>query len=110
LCWQWQDIDTQGASDAEVVKLSDHPQLLIIANSRSNTGLTRVMSTVYEWDSGRQRLSAVQYIATQGAKAVKFFTDHSVNYVAFANSFDSVLQASEIESVFCALQSFLITE
>ena len=48
---------------------------------------------------GRQRLSAVQYIATQGAKAVHFFTDHSVNHVALANSFDSILQASVIKSV-----------
>jgi len=98
--WQWQDVDTQGASDVEVIKLVDRPQLLVIANSRSNSGLTRVMSTMYEWDAGRQQIRTVQYIATQGAKAVQFFTDHSINYVAFANSFDSISQAYEIKSVF----------
>ena len=83
-----------------MIKLANSPQLLIVANRLSNTGLTRVMSTVYEWDTARQQLRAVQYIATQGAKAVQFLTDHSVNYVVFANSFDSVTQASEIKSVF----------
>jgi len=93
-------VDTQGASDVEVITLVDRPRLLVVANSRSNTGLTRVMSTVYEWNAVRQQLRAVQYIATQGAEAVQFLTDHAVNYVVFANRFDSVSQTYEIKLVF----------
>jgi len=68
MCVQWQDIDTQGASDAEIVKLSSatdddnnnnnhhHRYLLVVANSRSNAGLSRVISTVHEWDNSRRRV------------------------------------------------------
>ena len=51
---------------------------------------------VYQFDVSRQRLTAVQYIDSHGAKAVQSLTVHSVNYVVFANSFDSVSQSYEI--------------
>ena len=75
-------------------------QLLIVANCRSNAGLTRVMSTVYEWDSARRQFTSRQYLATRGAKSVQSLLVQSVNYVVFANNFDSVSQTSEIKSVF----------
>ena len=100
LCRQWQDIDTQGATDAEVVRLSKGHQLLIIANCRSNAGMTRVMSIVYEWNIAKQQFISRQYVATRGAKSVQSLTVHSTIYVVFANSFDSVTQTSEIKSVF----------
>ena len=101
-CVQWQDVDTQGASDAEIVKLSSadshhhHHHLLIVANSRSSAGLTRVMSTVHGWDSARRQFVSRQYIATQRAQTVRSLTVNSVHFVVFANTADSVTRTTEI--------------
>jgi len=57
------------------------------------------MSVAYEWHSARQVFTSRQYVATQGAKAVLSLVVHSVNYLVFANSFDSVSQTSEIKFV-----------
>jgi len=92
---QWQDVDTQGATDAEFITVSDTRQLLCVANMRNNAGQTQVMSVVYGWDGERQQFVVVQYLATKGARAVHSLTVHNVTYVVFANSFDSELQAYE---------------
>jgi EPTP domain len=93
---QWQDIDTQGASDAEFLALSGNLNLLIITNYCNNQGQTNAMSTVYAWNTATKQFVSKQLISTIGAAAVQSFVIGSATYVAIANSFDSTLQASSI--------------
>ena len=96
MIFQWQDLDTQGASDAEFISLPGNRYLLIVANNQNNLGQSNIASAVYTWNNVGVQFSLLQLFQTFGAKAVRSLFIGSSVFVAIANNFDSTTQASKL--------------
>ena len=94
---QVQDINTDGASDAEFFTIGSDVYLLI-TSELSNSGQTNVNSQLLLWNG--VEFVASQYLNSNGARAAKAFTIGSDRYVAVVNYYDTAIASYELRSVY----------
>ncbi|XP_065175877.1 adhesion G-protein coupled receptor V1-like [Sycon ciliatum] len=79
-----QSISTFGATSCEIFTTSDSETVLVVTGAYDSIGLTAARLTrVYVWRGSR--FQAVQYLATNNAQSVKYFSADNSDYILIAN-------------------------